>query len=331
MTDAPADLTPRNTVILEHYAEEERQGIERVLATGIGEALIFCAQRVVPDHSLWRLTMTEDFVATVNRIEGRDEHTAYTTDRGAGVAGARTLRADDGVYDIVIDGGLLYPTPAELEAGDGMQSFIDRIAFIAAHLATHEAGHILLALTGEDSEQFEDLVGPEPANALWRRHMASQIDEHRIERMAALVTPSTQNPSEQLDDSLQHLRQQLSKARDVAPSDFNLAADLTRGAVVGVFRDIAYTTAKLGLVDAVTARRPDPLPHDWVLLEPLWDDWSIAFHQLPAANERTTPADLANTLEALCRVAALWLTHVGVDFVIEADDSFSITWTKARY
>lgn len=331
MTDTPGGFAPQKTVILEHYSDADRMGAETILSTGIGEILISSAHRVVPAPSLWRMTLTEDFVATVNRIEGRDADNTYTTDRGAGIAGGRTLRAGDGVYDIVIDGRLLHANQAEQNANDNLASFLDRVAHEAAHLATHEAGHVLLAVTGEDSEQFEDLVGPGPATAFWRKHLASQIDEHRIERMAALASPSKQDPPEQLDDSLQHLRQELSKARAVAPSDFNLAADLTRGAAVGVFRDIAYTTAKLGLVDAVTARRPDPLPHDWALLEPLWDDWSIAFHQLPAANERTTPGDLANTLEALCRVAALWLTHVGVDFVIEADESFSITWTKARY
>ena len=135
----------------------EQQGLLQTLVTGIVELL--------PDTSLWRLTLTGDMAASVNRVTERADDNPYTTDRGAGQAGAITLPHDDGTFDIVVSANVLFATREDLES---VEALIAHVIAAAEHLGRHEAGHAALRLRGGDADAYQDerLRNPASASAL---------------------------------------------------------------------------------------------------------------------------------------------------------------------
>ncbi len=107
---------------------------------------------VVPAGVSWRLTLTGDMLrAPIGLWGGR---VGYSTDRGAGVVGGRTLRSDDGVLDIVIDVSAILVFPDDLETPETPEEYrrgFDMAIASARHLARHEAGHVALISRAEHS------------------------------------------------------------------------------------------------------------------------------------------------------------------------------------
>lgn len=136
--------------------EEVRGALMRLLQEfGLAQSLAAGILGLVPDSSLWRLTISGDMVETVNELTERSEDKPYTTDRGAGHVGAITLSRDDGTFDIVISGHVLVETRDEL---DSAEEFVQHVVSNAGHLSLHEAGHAVLCIRGEDSEAFHAAV-----------------------------------------------------------------------------------------------------------------------------------------------------------------------------
>lgn len=289
---------------------------------------------VVPTEVSWRLTLTGDMVASTDRIEGRES--GYSTDRGAGTVGGRTLRSDEGVFDIVIDVSaiLVFPegseqpeTPEEFRRG-----FDDAIAS-ARHLARHEAGHVALISRSEHSDTFDDLEGLSPTASQWRGTIGAYIDDHRIERDTALHAPTPLKMSESIDFELEHLRAALVESQRSWRTDIITARDRTLDALMGFVRLIAYLSAELGVDANGNAVAPDPLPQRWnrYMGDGWWTKWSAAFHRLEPVTTPTATEDLAASLAELAELLGSWLDTIGVRYRIDEHDRESIHWTAAAY
>lgn len=182
----------------------EQQGLLQTLVTGIVELL--------PDTSLWRLTLTGDMITTVNRVTNRADDNPYTTDRGAGHAGAITLPHEDGTFDIVVSANVLFATREDVES---VEALIAHVIAAAAHLSRHEAGHAALRLRGEDADAYEDVGGLSKSDAACRKPLAAHVDDNRIEQYTAVHAPSPLHHVDHLTDAIAHLRS--SSTRPNAP------------------------------------------------------------------------------------------------------------------
>ena len=142
---------------------------------------------LLPDPTLWRLTLTGDIVTTVNRLAQRTEDNPHTTDRGAGHVGAITLPHDDGSSDILIAASVLFN--ARKDVGS-VEELAAHALFTAGHLGRHEAGQAALRLHGEDAVACQDVHGLTATDAACREPLAAHVDDNRIEQYTAVHGPS---------------------------------------------------------------------------------------------------------------------------------------------
>lgn len=322
------------TISFAHFDGEDQQeelgALTRILQEfGLAHTLVAGILELVPDSSRWRLTISGDMIQTVNELTHRGEDDPYTTDRGAGHVGAITLPHEDGTFDIVISGHTLVATRDEL---DSVEEFIQHILTSGEHLSRHEAGHAVLRVRGEDSEAFHDPQGLTPTEAVWRKHLAAHIDDHRIERYTAIHAPSPFLHIEHLADAIAHLRDELNNSKQTWQNDISQALVRTMTAANGLIRVIAYLSAELGLDDHGRPHRPDPRPSGWDdYLEESWDAWSLTFHRLRPVDEPMTIGELELILVSLCRLTTTWLRTIGINYGITADDQEFIFWERDNY
>ncbi|GGO59933.1 hypothetical protein GCM10010910_04090 [Microbacterium nanhaiense] len=299
----------------------EQQGLLQTLLTGVVE--------LVPDITRWRLTLTDDIISTVNSVSGRADDDPYTTDRGAGHAGAITLPRDDGTFDIVVSADVLFATREELATVDDLAA---HVSAAAAHISRHEAGHAALRLRGEDADSYQDVQGLSNSDAACRKPLAAHVDDNRIEQYTALHAPSPLHHVDHLTDAIAHLRAELNEAKRTWRADIGAAAYRTLTAANGLVRVFAYLSPELGLDENGTPRRPDPLPDGWEeYIEHSWDDWSLTFHRLRPVDERMTTDEIGTVLADLCRLMNSWMSSIGVDWGLTEDDREYIFWRKNRY
>ncbi|MGG7451687.1 hypothetical protein ACQ3HE_12380 [Plantibacter auratus] len=190
---------------------------------------------LMPDPSLWRLTVTGDVIKSVNEIEQRTDGDSYTTDRGAGRVGARTIAHADGTFALAV----------------------------AAHLALHEAGHALLHVRHEDANATVDLVDVNETDQGWRHYVAAHVDDYRIEAHTTRHAPSPFRHAMHLESAIKHLRDELNAARRSWREDIDAALRQTMSAANDMFRVMAYLAAELGSDDQGRPNRPDPVPEGW--------------------------------------------------------------------
>lgn len=332
MTDTPA---PPISISLDGFSEDyddpelagalsfmiEQQGLLQTLVTGIVELL--------PDTSLWRLTLTGDMVATVNRVTERADDNPYTTDRGAGHAGAITLPHDDGKFDIVVSANVLFATREDVES---VEALIAHVIAAAEHLSRHEAGHAALRLRGEDADAYQDVEGLSKSDAACRKLLAAHVDDNRIEQYTAVHAPSPLHHVDHLTDAIAHLRAELNEAQRTWRADIGDAAYRTLNAANGLIRVFAYLAPELGLDENGKPRRPNPVPAGWTdYVEDSWDAWSLTFHRLQPVDEPMTTDELGAVLADLCRLMNAWLRSIGIEWGLTDDDQEYIFWEKDSY
>lgn len=299
----------------------DQHGLGQVLAAGILELL--------PDSTLWRLTLTGDIATTVNRLRQRAADNPYTTDRGAGHVGAITLPHDDGTFDIVISAHVLFATRTDTE---NVEELAAHAVATAIHLSRHEAGHAALHLRGEDAAAYRNVQGLSATDAACRKPLAAHVDDNRIEQYTAVHGPSPLKHVDHLAEAIEHLRIELNHSKRSWRTNINAAAFRTLDAANGLVRVFAYLAPELGLDQNGNPNRPNPLPAGWDrYVETHWDDWSLTFHRLPPADEHTTVEQLGTILGDLCRLMNSWLKTIGVSHgVTDADEEF-IFWNMDRY
>ncbi len=280
MTDTPA---PPINVALDGFGEGDDPELAGALAfmieqQGLLQTLVAGIVELVPDTTRWRLTLTGDMISTVNRVTERADDNPYTTDRGAGYAGAITLPHDDGTFDIVISIEVLFATREDVGS---VEALVAHVIAAAEHLSRHEAGHAALRLRGEDADAYQDVQGLSNSDAACRKPLAAHVDDNRIEQYTALHAPSPLHHADHLTNEIAHLRAELNEAKRTWRADIGAAAYRTLTAANGLVRMLAYLSPELGLDESGTPRRPDPLPDGWdEYVEDSWDAWSLTFHRL---------------------------------------------------
>lgn len=331
MTDAPV---PPLSVSLDGFSEGsdqqiagglsymiEQQALLQVLVTGITELL--------PDPSLWRLTISGDMVPTVNRIAQRGADDPYTIERGAGQAGAITLPRADGTFDIVITAHALFAIAEEVAS---IEELVAHVLASAKHLSRHEAGHAVLRLRGENADAYKDVGGLDKSAAASRSALAAHVDDNRIEQYTAAHSPAPLQQVGHLADAVAHLQAALNAASRTWRDDIRGAAVQTLNAANDLAHVFAYLAPELGIDEDGKPCRPDPLPVGWdVYIEESWDAWSLTFHRLRPVDEVMTADEIGAVLADLCRLMNAWLQSIGVDYGISDDNHEYIFWTKASY
>lgn len=328
MTDAPGD--PRITLNLAQLSEEATGPITYLIQEeNLGAVLVTQILSLLPDPTTWRLTITGDIATTVNQIEERDPDNAYTTDRGAGHVGARTITHDDDTSDIIISDEVFFNAT---EPATSVQGAIEHALAAGAHIALHEAGHAALHHRGEDSSVYQDLPLLEPTPYAWRKHLSAHIDDNRIEQLTAQRAPSPNSQEPHLEDAIAHFREELNEAKRTWRADIEAALFQTLSAANGLVRVIAYLTAELGVDEEGGPVMPKSLPEGWnEYIEHTWNEWSLTFHKLKPADEAMTAAEIAAVLTELCELTDRWLRKVGVHYVMSSTQDQSIYWTKDSY
>lgn len=299
----------------------EEQNLLQTLVAGVLELL--------PDSSLWQLTLTGDLVSTVNRITDRADDNAYSTKRGAGHAGAITLPHKDGTFDIVISVDVLFITREDAES---VEALVAHVIAAAKHLSRHEAGHAVLRLRGEDADAYQSVGGLTKGDAAYRKPLARHVDDNRIEQYTSIHAASPLRHVDHLTDAIAHLRAELNEAKSTWRDDINEASWRTFQAANSLVRVLAYLSPELGLDDDGTPRRPDILPEGWTdYVEDSWDAWSLTFHRLLPVDEPMTTDELGTVLADLCRLMTAWLRSIGVEWGITDADEEYIFWKKNQY
>ncbi|MBF4621513.1 hypothetical protein [Clavibacter sp. VKM Ac-2542] len=325
-----AELNPISLTV-EHVASDSPGEPALLLLQhfGLAEILVQNVMRLVPDTSRWRLTVTGDMAQTVDAKEGRDASDGYTIERGAGRAGAKTIRQEDGTFDIVIADAAFFETHVSLPDDAAV---VQHARDAAAHIALHEAGHVVLFDRAEESEQYQELPSVEGAAWLWRKHIAVWMDENRIEQLTARMAPNPARQVDHLPSALEHLRAEYSEAQRTQQGDGYASYSRTCSAANDTFRVLSYLSAELGLDSDGRPVRPQPRPDDWdAYVEHSWDELSGAFHRLRPADESMSVDELAAVLETLCVAMITWMHRCGVDYEFDSATGPSMWWTRDSY
>lgn len=320
---------PQITLKLAHVPEEAAGSLMYLFEEqNLGTVLVTQILSMLPNPQTWRLTITGDMVKTVNEIEARGADDTYTMDRGAGHVGARTMTHEDGTSDIVISTDVFTPP----EGAETPEEVVKHAVTAAAHIALHEAGHAALSLRGEDWTVYQDLPQLEPTPYAWRKHLATHVDDNRIEQHTSRVAPSPLSQTDHLSDAIAHFREELNHSKSTWAADIAEACYRTLTAANNLIRVIAYLAAELGLDERSDPVRPEVLPESWnEYIEDSWNEWSRAFHKLEPADQPMRPEQIAEVLGELCQLADSWLRSIGVDYRMTSGHEQFIYWSKDRY
>lgn len=112
------------------------------LGLGVAPPLVLeCVRLVmeaVPDPSLVRLVLTDDFISSVNARQGMSGG-QYTLERGSGLVGGKTLPNDLGGSDIVLHAFMFAVDPAPgVDPANVARLVLRTVAHEAQHAATHQ-------------------------------------------------------------------------------------------------------------------------------------------------------------------------------------------------
>ncbi|MFP3581364.1 hypothetical protein SB659_17515 [Arthrobacter sp. SIMBA_036] len=315
------------TLSLTHIHDENRPALMYLIEQErLGDILVAQILSLLPDPQTWRLTITGDMVRAVNEIEARDDENTYTTDRGAGHVGARTIMHEDGTADIVISDFAFFASSQDMDA----PQLIKYARAAAAHIALHEAGHAVLHSRGEGSDDYQDLPQLPHTPHAWRKHLAAHMEDHRIEQLTKRLAPYPLSQVDHLQDALAHFRKELNESGNTWETDIQTACFRALDAANSLIRVMFYLSAELGIENG-KAVRPKAQPDGWEeYIDANWSEWGMALHRLKPADEPMEPEEIADVLSNLCTLADAWLRSNGVDYGI-TDQGPYIYWTKDQY
>ncbi|TQC47407.1 hypothetical protein EEB14_20870 [Rhodococcus sp. WS4] len=159
-------------------------------------------KRVLPNTVTTRIRLAgsmSDSVDAILRERDVEHDAAYTTERGANVAVAKTMAAPDGTFDIVVDASLFFNF--ETDTAEERREQTRQVL----HLAAHEPQHVLLHLSRTDSHYYKDDVTCTRTPRAYRSPLAEAIDEFRCELAANRIAPSAQSRESVFAEDLAHI------------------------------------------------------------------------------------------------------------------------------
>ena len=285
------------------------------------EAFVQTVNDVVPTGttvSIWPAINIGTTLAYVAPDQyGPDAGTTYTLDRGANTVTAKTLRRDDGTFDIVVDGNWF------INRVDDSDRDLERNSQLLAHLAAHEPQHIVLKLAGLDDSELANVARGESATVNdFLPGTAEAVNEFRCELAAnRIATSPYPHDALSIGDDLAKFRESLATSVDLADSDRWTACVTVMTAAKELLKAVAYAAAFLFYDGGNDRSAPNPLPECWDrYMAGLWPDLLEIFAGIPAADEPVDPAALGKSVYVMSRRTALWLQDIGVTYLVEEAD-----------
>ncbi|MFZ2173805.1 MAG: hypothetical protein WAW17_07165 [Rhodococcus sp. (in: high G+C Gram-positive bacteria)] len=285
------------------------------------------ARTILPNDVTTRIRLSGSFTDSVDSIL-RDHdvavEAAYTTERGANVAVARTIAAPDGTFDIVLDAGNLLDAEANSQADRRHRTRSIR------HTAAHEPQHVLLHLARTDGEYYrEDIICARTPRA-YRKNLAEALDEYRCELAANRIAPSATSRESVFVRDLSSMREAINGVRALVETDIDRALYVTMTAACQMFKALAYLAAEY-VVAGREPEPPQPLSPGWDrYLQQLWPDVLRLLRGVPAADEPCTHDLLTSTLAALCVRFSQWMHEVGIRYE-NREDGQECYWDHQVY
>ncbi len=310
---------------------EEADFVKRMLTDyGLGQVILTRILTLLPDPTAWRLTISGDMVSTVNRICGLSGDSSYTVQRGSGEVGGRTMKAEDGTFDIVLSGVLLFPDPANW---DTLDDCLKWISDEYQHLAAHESGHGALGQRGEDADVFVPLVDLLlPTELIWRNSVGIYVVELRCDQYANRVAPVGTTQADGLQEALLFFRRELDEASKLSQSNIQIAYDKTMSAVSLFLRVLTLVAAETGIDAEGQVIKPYSQFEGWnEYVEPIWGEWSSTLHRLHAADISMAAGEEAEVARELCKCIPRWLETIGIHHVIDPIQGQFMYWMKNHY
>lgn len=286
-------------ITIEHVA-----AVDDELAERVGHAAAIIADRV-PDPDKIDLVVTGDFVASVRaRAATAQEASEYSTERGSGLAIAKTIPNGDRSFIIV-------PGPAL----SGAENVFDELG---RHAISHEATHAALAQHGEATNDIRLRLAPSEAEGYYLASAGVIAEEYRVE--ASLAAEGSAPPSTYVSgigDALDAARAAFLDAITLRyfgepmdrPFRTAAAASHTLGIVLG------YLAAELTSDDGSVPTEPPTIIAQtslWGrLVGPGWPPIATVLSRLPPASERTSQDTLDQIVLDLAAALKIWIRHIG--------------------
>lgn len=304
------------------YLDMSALGIDPANPVG-SDLMAWCAAflgTVAPEPARTRLIISGDFVTSVrDRLEAGFYRDNFTTERGNGVVGGKTMTLPDGNVHVII------PAFVFKEAFDGEHPH--EAERLIKHTVAHEAFHVAMHQAGEADNPFQD----EP----WvRRNFLVAADEIINEFRAEAAVPPELRGEDLRWDSIEILRTLRTSLVRIAAEEYQDHQDVQR-----LQYDIVqqcYTAWKL-LACIVAEHRdfengeitsvPGPTTsHDlWQRIAATpWPAFIGVLASVRPGSERVDRAELDTQATALADVLESWLQLLGFQWR-DLDEGFSFT------
>lgn len=246
---------------------------------------------------------------------------AYTTERGANIAMAKTLRRPDGSFDIVVDANLFVHWRENTDANAAAKEAA------LAHLAAHEPQHVILTLAGLGPEEVAEAArGESPTISDFVPVVAESVNEYQCELAANRVVVSMfPHDATALAQDLEKFRESLTLSIDTAGSNRYEACAIVLTAVKELVKGVAYAAAYRFYDGRDDRSGPDPKPEQWDrYMSDLWPDLLDLFASIPAAGELIEVPVLSATVYKMSERVLRWLEGIGVTYVVEVQNGEQI-------
>jgi hypothetical protein len=280
-------------------------------------------QNLVPTGTRVRVRITASMAETMRHVD--PEHyggdASYTTDRGANIATAKTVRADDGSFDIVVN----YARFVSFRSQDADEVAENTTSL--AHLAAHEPQHILMDLDKTDvSFVLKDARGESATVNDLLVVFAEAVNEFRCELAANRIAISGTPQDLDFADDLASFRSSLNNAVAVIATDRHAACVRTMMATKELMKAVAYIAAYY-----IAQGRSDDLPSlpsdQWErYMASLWPDLMKTFTTIPASDELADTGQLADAIYTGAERVLAWLEEIGVTYQVTDGGERACWW-----
>ncbi|RFZ48539.1 hypothetical protein MSS2_04706 [Mycobacterium marinum] len=232
----------------------------------------------------------------------RQPDVPFSSQRGSGTVGARTMPVGDGQIDVIVDANFLIANDAAgLAAASAGRPILNRDGLsLVRRTIVHEAQHVVMNQRGSS---FEDYL-PERVDGEARAHLFDvarlMCDEHRAESKATQLTTPDPPSVDDVLDVLCHLGQELQAA------DALYQSAPGRHGAVGKLRDDVYIACGSFWTAvsywAAQYRREDEIAEPSESIQtlgvwqryvgPIWGTMAAALSAVPVIDLSTTKQDL---------------------------------------
>lgn len=257
------------------------------------------------------LVIAVNFAEAVMR---RDSSVRYSTTRGSGMVGGRTMPREDGKTDVLIDSNWLVDVDS-----DGRMTTKTVGVELMRRSIQHEAQHVVMCQRGSGFEAY----GREKVSGLIDVHMfdfaSVVLDEHRAEWGAIALSTQEYPSTSAVADVLSALGAQLTAVDDAFQRSEDVRA-LMEGTLVACqpfWVSLAYWAAEYRSPESIAS-----LPNE-ILRMPLWEryvggSWpalSDAFCRVPVADLSTNPEVLHEAARFMAAALRSSLHVIGFRYV----------------